>query len=214
MTSVPTPLPRSELIDARLADEPYIVPAGMHLHHVHPSVFPANSFNPGGCGRFHPFNDPAGNPVPCLYAADSIAGSYTETVFRSIGEQSCRQVPARRIRQFSHALLAAGKELKLAHLSGDMLARLRLTRAALLEPGPSFYADTVRWAQAIHAAYPDLHGLAWVSRQHDASTCFMLFGDRVAPGDLEVTRTISLADAAGAALTDRVAMRLGIVVMR
>lgn len=214
MTSVPTPLPRLELIDARLAEQPYIVPAGMHLHHVHPSVFPANSFNPGGCGRFHPFNDLAGNPVPCLYAADSISGSYTETVFRSIGEQSCRQVPARRIRQFSHALLAVGRQLQLAHLSGDMLARLRLTRAALLEPGPAFYRDTVRWAQAIHAAYPDLHGLAWVSRQHDASTCFMLFGDRVAPGDLEVTRTISLADAAGAALSDRVAMRLGIVVMR
>jgi hypothetical protein len=186
----------------------------MSLHHVHPSIFPANSFNPGGCGRFHPFNDTAGNPVPCLYAADSIAGSYTETVFRSIGQQPCRQVPARRIRQFSHALLAAGKALQLAHLSGDALGRLRLTRAMLLEPGPAFYADTVRWAQAIHAAYPDLHGLAWVSRQHDATTCFMLFGDRVAAGDLQVIKTINLADAAGAALTDRVAMRLGIVVVR
>ena len=214
MASVPAPLPLSGLIAARLADEPYIVQAGMHLHHVHPSVFPANSFNPGGCGRFHPFTDNAGNPVPCLYAADSIAGSYTETVFRSIGSQSCRQVPARRIRQFSHALLAVGKELRLAHLCGDALSRLGLTRAALLEPGPAFYSRTVRWAQAIHAAYPSLDGLAWVSRQHDASVCLMLFGDRVAAGDLQVLSTIRLADAAGAALTDRVAMRLGIVVMR
>lgn len=214
MANVPPPLPRSELIRARLADDPYVLPAGMQLHHVHPSVFPANSFNPGGCGRFHPFSDIAGNPVPCLYAADSIAGSYTETVFRSIGKKSCRQVPAKRLRQFSHALLAACKELHLAHLSGDTLARLHLTRAALLEPGPAFYADTVRWAKAVHAAYPGLHGLAWVSRQHDATTCFMLFGDRVASGDLQVMNTISLADAAGAALSDRVAMRLGIVVMR
>jgi RES domain len=214
MASVPAPLPLSGLIAARLADAPYIVPAGMHLHHVHPSVFPANSFNPGGHGRFHPFTNSAGTPVPCLYAADSIAGSYTETVFRSIGEHSCRQVAARRIRQFSHALLAAGKELRLAHLSGDALSRLGLTRAALLEPGPAYYPATVRWAQAIHATYPDLHGLAWVSRQHDATTCFMLYGDRVASGELQVLSTIRLADAAGAALTDRVAMRLGIVVMR
>ena len=121
MASVPPPLPRSELIRARLADDPYVVPAGMHLHHVHPSVFPANSFSPGGCGRFHPFSDTAGNPMPCLYAADSIAGSYIETVFRSIGEKSCTQVPAKRLRQFSHALLTARKELRLAHLSGDTL---------------------------------------------------------------------------------------------
>jgi hypothetical protein len=214
MASVPAPLPLSGLIAARLADEPVVLPAGMHLHRVYPSVFPANSFNPGGCGRFHPFSDPAGNPVPCLYAADSIAGSYTETVFRSIGELACRQVPARRIRQFSHALLGVGRDLRLAHLSGDALSRLGLTRALLLEPGPAFYGDTVRWAQAIHAAYPELQGLAWVSRQHDATTCFMLFGDRVASGDLQVIRTVSLADVAGAALTDRVAMRLGVVVMR
>ena len=210
MASVPPP----ELIHARLADDPYVVPAGMHLHHVHPSVFPANSFNTGGCGRFHPFSDTAGNPMPCLYAADSIAGSYIETVFRSIGEKSCTQVPAKRLRQFSHALLTARKELRLAHLSGDTLARLHITRTALLEPGPAYYADTVRWAKAIHAAYPALHGLAWISRQHDATTCFMLFGDRVASDDLQVTKTLSLADTAGAALSDRVAMRLGIVVMR
>ena len=214
MASVPAPLPLSGLIAARLADEPYIVPAGMRLHHVHPSVFPANSFNPGGCGRFHPFTDSAGNPVACLYAADSIAGSYAETVFRAIGKQSCRQIPARRIRQFSHALLAAGRELRLAHLSGDALSRLGLCRAGLLEPGPACYPGTVRWARAMNAAYPGLHGLAWISRQHDATTCFMLFGDRVASGDLQVLNTIRLADAAGAALTDRVAMRLGIVVMR
>ena len=214
MASVPPPLSRSELIRARLADDPYVVPVEMHLHHVHPSIFSANSFNPGGFGRFHPFNDTAGNPVPCLYAADSIAGSYTETVFRSIGETSCRQVPAKRLSQFSHALLAAGKELRLAHLSGDTLARLRLTRAALLEPGPAFYPDTARWAKSIHAASPGLQGLAWVSRQHDASTCIMLFGDRVASGDLQVMNSISLAEAAGAALSDRVAMRLGIVVVR
>jgi hypothetical protein len=42
----------------------------------------------------------------------------------------------------------------------------------------------------------------------------MLFGDRVAPQDLQLLSSLSLADAAGAALTDRVAMRLGIAVMR
>lgn len=214
MADVPAPPDAPTLVRARLAEEPYLVATGMRLHRVHDSRFAPDSFNPGGCGRLHPFASAAGNPVPCLYAADSVAGSYTETVFRSIGQQSCMQVPARRMRQYSYSLLSAGKELRLAHLGGDALARLRLTRAALLEPGPGSYAGTVRWAQAIHAAYPKLHGLAWISRQHDASVCLMLFGDRVAPQDLQVLSTTRLADAAGAALTDRVAMRLGIAVMR
>ena len=215
MAEVRAPLPLSDLIGARLADEPFIVPAGMQLHHVHESRFPANSFNPGaGRGRFHPFQDAAGRTVPCLYAATSIAGSYTETVFRAVGVRPCLQVPARRISKFSYALLTPQKELRLAHLCGDPLARLRLTRAALLDPGPAFYADTARWAQAIHAAYPALHGLAWVSRQHDASSCLLFFGDRVASADLQVSSQIGFTDAAGVALTDRVAMRLGIVVLR
>ena len=215
MVEVPAPLPLSDLSGARLADEPFIVPVGMQLHHVHESRFPANSFNPGaGRGRFHPFQDAAGQTVPCLYAATSIAGSYTETVFRSVGLRPCRQVPARRLSRFGYALLTPRKELRLAHLCGDALARLRLTRAALLDPGPAFYADTVRWAQAIHAAYPTLHGLAWVSRQHDATRCLLFFGDRVSSADLQVSSQIGFTDAAGAALTDRVAMRLGIVVLR
>ena len=208
-------MPLSDLIGARLADEPFVVPAGMQLHHVHESRFPANGFNPGaGRGRFHPFQEAAGRTVPCLYAATPIAGSYTETVFRSVGVRPCLQVPARRISKFSYALLTLQKELRLAHLCGDPLARLRLTRAALLDPGPAFYADTARWAQAIHAAYPALHGLAWVSRQHDATSCVMFFGDRVAASDFDVRSSIPFTDAAGAALIDRVAMRLGIVVLR
>ena len=215
MAEVPAPLSLSDLIGARLADEPFVVPAGVQLHHVHESRFAANSFNPGaGRGRFHPFQDAAGQTVPCLYAATSIAGSYTETVFRAVGVRPCLQVPARRISKFSYALLTLQKELRLAHLCGDPLARLRLTRAALLDPGPAFYADTARWAQAIHAAYPALHGLAWVSRQHDATSCVMFFGDRVAASDFDVRSSIPFTDAAGAALIDRVAMRLGIVVLR
>jgi hypothetical protein len=144
MTKVPAPPDLSVLLGARLAEQPYVLAPGTRLHRVHESRFAPDSCNTGGCGRFHPFADAAGNPVPCLYAADSVVGSYTETVFHAVGEQSCQQAPAKRLHRFSHSLLAAGKELRLAHLGGDMLARLRLTRAALLEPGPARYADTVR----------------------------------------------------------------------
>lgn len=122
MANVPAPPDASALVRARLAEEPYLVATRMRLHRVHDSRFAPDSFNPGGCGRFHPFASAAGNPVPCLYAADSVAGSYTETVFRSIGQQSCMQVPARRMRQYSYSLLSAGKELRLAHPGGDALA--------------------------------------------------------------------------------------------
>lgn len=53
-----------------------------------------------------------------------------------------------------------------------------------------------------------------MSRQHDASTWLLFFGDRVAPTDFAVSSQTGFTDAAGVALTDRVAMRLGIVVLR
>lgn len=153
MAEVPAPLLLSDMIGAKLGNEAFIVPAGMQVHHVYKSRFAANGFNPGaGRGRFHPFQDTSGRTVPRLCAATSIAGSYTETVFRSVGVRPCLQVAARRISRFSYALLTPRRELRLAHVSGDALARLRLTRAALREPGPALYAGTSRRARAIHAA--------------------------------------------------------------
>ncbi len=217
---MPDPVPAVSLAQvqaARLEAAPLLLSGSQVLHHVYQSSFPADSFNPGfGSGRFHPFHDADGALVPIYYCASSEEGSYCETLFRAVGDglAACRQVSGRLVANYSHARVRLRRPLLLAHLSGSQLLRLGLTRAALLEPGPLHYAATAAWAAAIHGACPSLHGLAWTSRQHDASTCMMFFGDRVASQDLEVLSSLDLASLAGRAQAELVAYGMGIVVTR
>lgn len=218
--SVPALVPAISIVDvraARLEAAPLLLSGAQILHHVYNSSFPADSFNPGfGSGRFHPFKDASGALVPIYYAASSEEGSYCETLFRAVGDgrMACRQVAGKLLANNSYARVRLQRSLALANLSGNQLLRLGVTRAALLEPGPLHYADTAAWAAAIHTACPDLHGLAWTSRQHDASTCLMFFGDRVRSDDLEVLSTLDLATLAGRAQAELIAYGMGIVVTR
>lgn len=211
---VPAPAAPEVLREALMA-QPLHLSSKTLLHHIYPSEFTADSFNPGlGCGRFHPFLDVHGVAVPVYYVADSEEGSYCETLLRALGEtqtQSCLRLPERRLERHSYAQLRVNSPLQLAHLCGNQLHRLGLTRAGLLEPGAAHYQQTAAWAQAIHAACPTLHGLAWVSRQHDASTCMMLFGDRVAVTQLQVLDSMPLASTTGRARGAQMATRLGVV---
>lgn len=214
------PVPAVSLADvqaAQLDAAPLVLSGAQVLHHVYNSSFPADSFNPGfGSGRFHPFKDGNGVLVPIYYAASSEEGSYCETLFRAVGDGriACRQVAGKLLANNSYARVRLRRSLAMAQLSGNQLLRLGITRAALLEPGPLHYADTAAWAAAIHATYPHLHGLAWTSRQHDASTCLMFFGDRVTGDDLDVLSTLDLATLAGRAQAELVAYGMGIVVTR
>ncbi len=202
---------------ARLDAMPMRLHGAQVLHHIYASRFAPDSFNPGfGSGRFHPFQSASGQTVPVYYAATTEEGSYCETLFRASvdGLQACRRVAGKLVSNYSHARVRLRRPLSLATLSGNELHRLGLTRAALLEPGPLHYTQTAAWAAAIHTAYPHLHGLAWVSRQHDGASCIMLFGDRVESGQLEVLSSLDLATAAGQARADVVAHGLGIVITR
>lgn len=203
--------------DARLDAMPMLLPGAQVLHHVYASRFAPDSFNPGfGLGRFHPFQNASGQTVPVYYAATSEEGSYCETLFRAVGDglQACRRVSGKLLANYSHARVRLRRTLQLAHLSGNQLNQLGLTRAALLEPGPLHYEKTAAWAAMIHTAYPHLHGLAWISRQHDSSSCVMLFGDRVQPDQFDVLSTLDLASNAGQIRADCVAQNLGIVITR
>lgn len=202
---------------ARLDAMPMLLPGSQVLHHIYASRFTPDSFNPGlGSGRFHPFQNVSGQIVPVYYAATTEEGSYCETLFRAVGDglQACSRVAGKLISNYSYARIRLRRSLTLALLSGNELRRLGLTRAALLEPGPLHYAQTAAWAAAIHAVYPHLHGLAWVSRQHDSSSCIMIFGDRVKSDQFEVLSSLDLGTTVGQARADVVAHGLGIVITR
>ena len=169
--------------------------AGRPLFRVHHHGFGPGAFNPGGGrGRFHPFSDANGVLVPTLYAADTVDGALSETVFRSVPVQGpARRVAAARLAPLRLSVLAPERDLLLAALHGHGLRRLGVTRRGLIDTEASHYRRTAAWAAALHAAPVAFDGLEWVSRQHDVSRAVVLFGDRVAAGELALREGLSLA---------------------
>lgn len=51
----------------------------------------------------------------------------------------------------------------------------------------SHYDRTRQWAAWFRSAYPDAAGLRWMSRQHNSSYCYVLFGDAFRGNNLNVT---------------------------
>lgn len=160
--------------------------AGRLLVRVHRHELASTSFNSGGGrGRFHPFAARSGSVVPTLYAADSVDGALSETAFRAVPlHRSARSLRASRLTPLRLSVLAPNRGLRLAALYGHGLRRLGLLRRDLIDTEATRYEHTAAWAAALHAAPSALDGVEWVSRQRDASRAVVLFGDRVAAGEL------------------------------
>jgi hypothetical protein len=77
----------------------------------------ATEFNPGWRrGRFHPFTDRYGHPVPVLYAAGRFDGALSETVFHGVAIGSRSQlVRQSALRPLVLSALRCRRDLALAH---------------------------------------------------------------------------------------------------
>jgi hypothetical protein len=150
-----------------------------------------NAFNPGKGGgvkgRFHFFTDSAGDVVPALYGSDQEDGAFSETVFHDVPVHGPgRAVRAKRLNSLSIATLAPRRNLNLVELLGYGLGRLGIQQQQLTTTPVRDYPSTIRWAQSLHAAFPDIDGLVWMSRQFNAARSVVLFGDRVRSVDMDV----------------------------
>lgn len=163
-------------------------PAGKPIYRVHDRRYAASTFNPGqGRGRFHPFSDLSGQPVPTLYGADTLDGALSESVFRSIPVRGPgRAIGRSHLFEACYSVLIPIRDLRLAALHGFGLGRLGVERLELIESDAAHYGETVLWASALHRLPARVDGLAWVSRQHDTSRAIILFGDRVLSEDLRI----------------------------
>ena len=180
METLPKPSP-----SVRLDPATKVLSAGDHLFRVH-GARPANAFNPGdGCGRgrFHPLRNRRGKLIPTLYAADEIDGALSETVFRGVGGAGGR-INRADLESLRLSRLVLEADLPLIDLTGLALRRLGLVSRQLLEAPERLYEETARWAEALHEADPNAHGLLWVSRHCDTARAVVLFGDRVDPSRL------------------------------
>lgn len=161
------------------------------LERVYDRNFGANEFNPcrGAPTRFAPIRDSHGNCVSSLYAGDTLESAIYETIFHDVPVKARRKtVPRTFIESRAHGRLEVLRDLKLASLRGPNLRKWRIDRDALIATSPALYAETARWAEAIHDRFAEVEGLVWTSSQCDPDTAYLFFGDRVAPTDLRVVR--------------------------
>ena len=163
--------------------------AGALVHRVHDRNYGAVDFNPcrGSPTRFAPVYDAAGECVPFLYAADTLEAAIHETIFHDVPVAAKRKTVPRTLAQSrAHARLEILRDLRLASLRGPDLKKWRIGRSSLIGASPKLYAETARWASAIHHQFPEVHGLLWASNQCDLDTAYLFFGDRVAPEDFRI----------------------------
>jgi len=191
-------------------------PGGRRIVRCHDSRFGATELNPGlGHGRFHPFEDSHGHKVPTLYGASTLDGWLAETVFHQVPVRGPEKLIRRdSLRPMLVSTIASRRDLALIQLHGYGLTRLGVTHGELIEAEARQYSRTTAWAAALHARLQGADGLVWVSRKHDTSRALVLFGDRIARGDLEVVDPpLPLFLGPGYAEVQRAAEQAGITIL-
>jgi len=172
---------------ATLHITPWTLPTRQVLHRVHQDLYKADQFNPGrkGNARFSPIRDAKGDAIPTFYAAATFEAAAMESVFHDVSHApGFKHYDKRKLKGQLHSEVKVKRALKLADLGSVALRKLGVQRKQLIDTEKNQYPATRRWAEAIHAQYPDIQGLSWISRQDDSARAVMLFGDRIPKGAL------------------------------
>jgi len=162
-------------------------PAGSTIHRVHHLDYGAVQFNPGlkGNARFSPIEDANGKPIPTLYGGSSFACAAMESVFHDVPfVAGFKAYDKGKLAGQGHSKFSASRDLLLADLGSKALRKLGVPRNRLIDTEKDQYPLTRQWAVAIHAGFPQVQGLCWISRQDDSARAVVLFGDRIADGAL------------------------------
>jgi hypothetical protein len=163
-------------------------PAGALLHRVHKLDYGAVQFNPGikGNARFSPIADADDKLIPTLYGGSSFACAAMESVFHDVPfAAGFKAYDKGKLECHGHSQFTATQDLALADLASRSLRKLGVERKQLIDTEKDQYPVTRQWAVAIHAAFPQVQGLHWISRQDDSARAVVLFGDRIADGVLK-----------------------------
>lgn len=191
---------------------------GTPVVRVHSATRAADVFNPGlgAPSRFAPLHRVDGSPIPTLYAATTVAGAVSESVFHDVPYRGRgKRILAGRLNGLALSTLIVTDPIRLALLAGLGLRRLGVRRRDLIEGGPGSYRQTAAWALALHGCPAAVSGLLWTSRQDDTASALLLFADRV-PGTalLVASDPLSLDTGPGLSLVDDAATLAAITVVR
>lgn len=158
---VPTPFkPRVETL-----------PSGTVLHRVYGNTRQVDEFNPGfgKPTRFAFFGDP---PVAVLYAAATLKSAVCESILHDIPNAGGTLFKAGYEDRIS-AGLRTTRDLRLAEFKGEGLLALGLDQDQLTTCEAAWYPETVKWAEAAHAAGFD--GCVWMSRRLNDVEAYVFF---------------------------------------
>lgn len=162
-------------------------PQGQIIHRIHLRLYGGSEFNPGikGNARFSPILTAQGASIPTLYGGTTFECAAMETVFHDVPfVPGLKTFHKQKLVDQVYSTVTPQRSLVLADLSATALRRLGIRRSELIDTEKEQYPGTRSWAEAIHTKCPAVEGLCWVSRQDDRALAVVLFGDRVAPGDL------------------------------
>ena len=159
------------------------------LWRIYAKVFGPLGFNGTNKGdaRFSPIKH-AGAIIPTMYAATGVQAALMETVLHDVPLPSIGFVlrlntftEQRRVAQLHTAI-----PLQLADLSTVGLRRMGFARADVVDSDKLHYPVTRQLAAWVYTQCPDVHGLAWTSRQDDSAQAVVLFETRLPAGALGV----------------------------
>lgn len=159
----------------------FVLPAGSTMYRVFGNTRTVAEFNPGvgSPTRFAFFGDPK---VPVLYAADTEEAAVCESILHEV-PPGPGKILYDTIEDRVSARLTPTRDLRLVSLMGDGPRVLGTEAKHVTGTMASQYHRTVRWAEAAHEASFD--GLVWMSNRRNSDRAFVLFGDKVLPGDVE-----------------------------
>lgn len=191
---------------------------GTPVVRVHSTARSADAFNPGlgAPSRFAPLYGVDGTPIPTLYAATTVAGALSESVFHDVPYRGGgKRILAGRLTGLGLSTIIVMAPIRLAMLAGLGLRRLGVRRRDLDDSGPGSYGLTAAWALALYSCPAAPSGLLWTSRQDDTASAVLLFGVRVPRTALLVASDpLPLDMGAGLALVDDAATLAAITVVR
>lgn len=199
------------------------IPAGTRLWRIHPHRHPAppsgwilddgTLFNPGkgSATRFAPLHTGTGHVVPTMYAGASRRAALFETVLHDRMPGSV--IDARKLTDLSLTQLELVEPIHVALLHGRGLRLLGLQSRDITHTFPSAYPFATAWASWLHD-HATIAGLRWTSNQDDDERAYVLFGDRIIPGQLAVVATSTpLGTGEGCDWVESVAASVGILMI-
>ncbi|YCO00783.1 RES domain-containing protein [Vibrio sp. VNB-15] len=144
-------------------------------------------------GRFAPFLDKNGVPVPALYLAPLRETAYFEAMLRPLGNTGIITLEKDQVQSLEAVRIVFEGPLKLAdcreyYLKNGGAAFWSFTKDELYNQSQLKCIRNARaLAKHIFDTYPDIDGIVWDSVQHNGCVpCYMLFGRR-RPGNIEHT---------------------------